>query len=95
VLDLVSSLGKPVSVRDLVRALSLDSPARRELKAVLRRLIADGALVDVRGARVGLPDRMNLVVGRLSCSPSGHGFVVPEARGEGQPDLFVAPANSA
>jgi ribonuclease R len=93
VLDLVSSLGKPVSVRDLVRALSLDSPARRELKAVLRRLIADGALVDLRGARVGLPDRMNLVVGRLSCSPSGHGFVVPEARGEGQRDLFVAPAN--
>jgi ribonuclease R len=89
----VSSLGKPVSVRDLVRALSLDSPSRRELKAVLRRLIADGALVSIRGARVGLPDRMNLVVGRLSCSPSGHGFVVPEARGEGQRDVFVAPAN--
>jgi ribonuclease R len=93
VLDLVSSLGKPVSVRDLVRGLSLDPPARRELKSVLRRLIADGALVKIRGARVGLPDRMNLVVGRLSCSPSGHGFVVPEVRREGEGDLFVAPAN--
>jgi ribonuclease R len=93
VLDLVSSLGKPVSVRDLVRGLSLDAPARRELKAVLRRLIADGALVDIRGARVGLPDRMNLVVGRLSCNPAGFGFVVPEVRREGQGDLFVAAAN--
>jgi ribonuclease R len=93
VLDLVSKLGKPVSVRDLVRALSLDPEARRELKAVLRRLIADGTLVKIRGARVGLPDRMNLVVGRLSCSPSGYGFVVPEARREGQADLFVAAAN--
>ncbi len=93
VLDLVSSLGKPVSVRELVHGLSLDTPARRELKSVLRRLIADGALVKIRGARVGLPDRMNLVVGRLSCSPSGHGFVVPEARREGEGDLFVAPAN--
>jgi ribonuclease R len=93
VLDLVSKLGKPVSVRDLVRALSLDPPVRRELKAVLRRLIADGALVKIRGARVGLPDRMNLVVGRLSCSPAGFGFVVPEARREGQADLFVAAAN--
>lgn len=92
-LDLVSRLGKPVSVRELVSALSLDPPARRELKAVLRRLIADGALVKIRGARVGLPDRMNLVVGRLSCSPAGYGFVVPEARGEGQGDLFVAAAN--
>ena len=92
-LDLVSSLGKPVSVRDLVRQLSLDSPGRRELKTVLRRLIADGALVDIRGARVGLPDRMNLVVGRLTCNPGGFGFVVPEARREGQPDVFVAAAN--
>jgi len=89
----VSSLGKPVSVRDLVRGLSLDPAARRELKPVLRRLIADGALVKIRGARVGLPDRMNLVVGRLSCNPSGYGFVVPEVRREGQGDLFVAAAN--
>ncbi len=93
VLDSVSSLGKPVSVRELVRGLELDGEARRELKTVLRRLIETGALVKIRGARVGLPDRMNLVVGRLSCSPAGFGFVIPEARGEGQADLFVAAAN--
>ena len=92
-LDSVSSLGKPVSVRDLVRGLGLDPTARRELKPVLRRMIEAGTLVKIRGARVGLPDRMNLVVGRLSCSPAGHGFVVPEARREGQGDLFVAAAN--
>ena len=92
-LDLVSGLGKPVSVRELVRRLSLDSAGRRELTPALRRLIADGALVKIRGAHVGLPDRMNLVVGRLSCSPSGHGFVVPEARREGQADIYVAAAN--
>jgi ribonuclease R len=93
VLDIVSGLGKPVSVRDLVRRLSLDSAGRRELTPVLRQLIADGVLVKIRGAHVGLPDRMNLVVGRLSCSPSGHGFVVPEVRREGQTDLYVAAAN--
>jgi ribonuclease R len=93
VLDSVSSLGKPVSVRELVRGLELDAAARRELKSVLRRLIEKGALVKIRGARVGLPDRMNLVVGRLSCSPAGHGFVIPETRREGQGDLYVAAAN--
>ncbi len=89
----MSGLGKPVSVRDLARRLSLDSAARRELTPTLRRLIADGVLVKIRGAHVGLPDRMNLVVGRLSCRPSGHGFVVPETRREGQADLYVAAAN--
>jgi ribonuclease R len=80
-------------VRDLVHRLGLDGPARRELKAVLRRLIGDGAVVKIRGARVGLPSRMNLVVGRLQCNPAGYGFVVPEERREGQGDLFVAASN--
>ena len=92
-LDVLSSLGKPVSVRELASRLSLDGPGRRELKNTLRRLIQDGTIVNIRGARVGLPSRMNLVVGRLSCSPAGHGFVVPENRGPDQPNLYVAPAN--
>jgi ribonuclease R len=92
VLDLLAGLGKPMPVRELARRLSLDASGRRELKLTLRRLIKDGAVVDIRGARVGLPSRMNLVVGRLSCSPSGHGFVVPENRGLDQPNLYVAAA---
>jgi ribonuclease R len=93
VLEHISSLGKPVGVRELAERLSLDAAGRRALKAVLRRLIADGALVKIRGARVGLPSRMNLVVGRLSCSPSGYGFVVPDERHEREADVFVAAAN--
>jgi ribonuclease R len=77
----------------MVRRLELTGPSRRELKSVLRRLIAEGSVVKIRGARIGLPARMNLVVGRLQCSPAGHGFVVPEARREGQDDVFVAPPN--
>ncbi|MGE5127143.1 MAG: ribonuclease R, partial [Betaproteobacteria bacterium] len=77
----------------MARRLALDGPGRRELSAVLRRLIADGAIVKIHGARVGLPARMNLVVGRLSCSPSGYGFVVPEKRSPGEADLYVAASN--
>ena len=80
-------------MRELVQRLRLTGAGRRELKATLRRLIAEGAVVAIRGARIGLPARMNLVVGRLRCSPSGYGFVVPEARRPGQLDLFVSAAN--
>ncbi|MFI5041688.1 MAG: RNB domain-containing ribonuclease, partial [Acidimicrobiales bacterium] len=89
-LDLLASHGRPLAVRDLVRRLELDGDGRRELKGLLRRLIADGAVVNIRGARIGLPARMNLVVGRLQCSPAGYGFVIPETRDEGQADVFVA-----
>jgi ribonuclease R len=85
--------GKPISVRDLVRRLDLGAPARRELKPELRRLLEAGSVVRIRGTRIGLPDRMNLVVGRLSCNPSGFGFVVPEARQGSQPDVYVSAVN--
>src|SRR5919108_408998 len=51
VLELMQRDGKPVSVRELVRRLRLDSDERRELKAVLRRMLSDGE-VEAEGARV-------------------------------------------
>jgi ribonuclease R len=97
VLELLAGQGKPMGVRDIVRRLGLDAAARRELKGVLRKLIADGALVKIHGARVGLPSRMNLVVGRLTANPAGFGFVVPD-KAAGAPrtregDVYVSAVN--
>src|SRR5260221_3953150 len=83
--------------RDIVRRLGLDAPGRHELKDVLRRLIADGQLVKIHGARVGLPDRMNLVGGRPPANPAGFGFVVPD-KPAGAPrtregDVYVSAVN--
>ena len=93
VIALLADLAKPVSVRDLVRRLDLEKEARRELKEVLRRLIGDGEVVKIRGSRIGLPSRMNLVVGRLSCNPAGYGFVIPENRQPGQGDVYLSAVN--
>src|SRR6266540_3708754 len=93
VLELLARDGKPVSVREVARRLDLDADARRELKPVLRRLLEDGEVVKIRGTRIGLPSRMNLVVGRLTCNPAGFGFVVPENRRPGQPDVYVSAVN--
>jgi len=91
VLEQLRATGKPVSVRDMVRKLELGTDARRDLKPLLRRLIEDGEVVKIRGARIGLPSRMNLAVGRLACNPAGYGFVAPEGRG--QPDVYISAAN--
>jgi ribonuclease R len=93
VLSFLADGGKPVSVRDLIRRLGLESEERQELKSVLRRLIEEGAVVKIRGTRIGLPSRMNLVAGRLTCNPAGFGFVVPETRKSGEPDVYVSAVN--
>jgi ribonuclease R len=93
VLDLLREGGKPVAVREMVRRLDLGKEERREMKALLRRMIDDGEVVKIRAARIGLPSRMNLVVGRLTCNPAGYGFVAPEQRREGQEDVYVSAVN--
>ncbi|MGE0456156.1 MAG: ribonuclease R [Vicinamibacteria bacterium] len=93
-LELLLQDGKPVSVRDLARRLDLDRQGRHELNAELRRMIGDGEIVKISGSRVGLPSRMNLVVGRLTCNPGGFGFVVPEAGAPSRAtDVYVAAGN--
>jgi ribonuclease R len=84
---------RPISVRDLVRRLGLGPDERRELKPLLRRLIEEGRIVKIRGARIGVPSRMNLVVGKLSCNPAGFGFVVPEDRQRREADIYVSAVN--
>ena len=55
---------------------------------------ADGQLVQTRGNRYGLPDRMNLVVGRITTNPRGFGFVVPDRPlEEVAGDIYVAGSN--
>jgi ribonuclease R len=78
-LAFLAESNKPVSVRELVRRLGLGGSERRELKGVIRGLLAEGLVVNIRGARIGLPARMSLAIGRLTCAAAGHGFVVPEA----------------
>src|SRR5688500_15588729 len=84
----------PATARELIRVLKIPREERATLKRQLTSLVADGALVLVRGNRYGLADRMDLVVGRLEGHPSGFGFVTPERPLEGvQGDVFVAPPN--
>jgi ribonuclease R len=93
VLRFLLNEGKPVSLRELIRRLDLDKESRRELKDLLGRLIEDGEVVKIRGGRVGLPSKMNLVVGRLNCNPAGYGFVIPDHATGRENDVYVSAVN--
>ena len=89
-----TSYGKNTSyltVKELLQTLRIAPDARASFKRQLRSLVASGALVEIRGHRFGVPDRMNLVVGRVSTNPRGFAFVDPETVAEGGPaSIFVA-----
>jgi ribonuclease R len=80
----------PATSRELLRVLKVSRDERTSFKRNLKSLVGDGALVEIKGNRYGLPDRMDLVVGRLDGHPSGFGFVKPERPIEGLTrDIYV------
>ena len=84
----------PATPRELLRDLRIPRDERAAFKRNLRNLVNDGALIQIKGNRYGLPDRMDLVVGKLDGHPSGIGFVAPERPIEGlKKDIFVAAPN--
>jgi len=84
----------PATSRELLRVLKIPRDERTSFKRNLRSLVSDGALVEIKGNRYGLPDRMDLVVGKLDGHPSGFGFVAPERPIEGLTrDIYVAEHN--
>ena len=81
----------PATARDLARILKVPREQRATFTRHLKALLASGELVQVRGNRFGLPEKMDLMVGRLQVNPSGFGFVAPERKGDADvhPDIYI------
>ena len=76
---------KPWHLQELQNQLKLS--ARSPLRQVLTDLIDEGKLIRTRRRTYGLPQEMNLVLGRLQITSGGYGFVLSEK--EGEKDLFI------
>ena len=84
----------PATPRELLRELRIPREDRAAFKRHLRNLVNDGSLIEIKGNRYGLPDRMDLVVGKLDGHSSGIGFVAPERPIEGLKKDIVVPAHN-
>ena len=83
----------PATPRELIKALKIPQEERATFRRLLKSLVATGELVQTKGGRVGLPDKMDLVVGRLQMNAAGFGFVIPDKAGGDAPDVYVSAAN--
>jgi len=83
--------GHPASAKELVQLLDVPREQRATFRRQLRALAAEGTLVEVRGHRYGVAEKMDLVVGRLQAIAGGSAFVVPDTPRPGG-DVFVPAA---
>lgn len=76
---------KPWHVQDIQKQLKVSD--RADLRRELSSLTEEGRLIRTRRRTYGLPQEMNLVVGRLQVTAGGYGFVITDK--EGEKDLFI------
>ncbi len=82
---------RPMALEELMKELAVPAVERHQFKRLVLDLVREGTLVETRGSRYGLPQKMDLVVGTLKGHPDGYGFVLPEEPGAS--DLFVGARN--
>ena len=81
---------KPLTVTELEEALHIqDSTEFKELVKALVYMEEKGYIVRTRSNRYGLPEKMNLVRGRVSGHAKGFAFVIPDE--PGLDDIFIPP----
>jgi len=79
---------RPLAAEDIAQELELKGKELSEFWDTLDELEAEAAIIKTRFAKYGVPARMNLVVGTLSASEKGYGFVLPVVQDE--PDVYIS-----
>ncbi|MBM7456932.1 ribonuclease R [Oceanisphaera litoralis] len=88
ILELIKTKQGPVSRDDVFAELALEGEEQAEaLRRRLRAMERDGQLVFTRNKCYALPDKLNLIKGRVIGHREGFGFLRPEDGGD---DLFLS-----
>lgn len=69
---------KPMLREELARAFEIDSVDYRDFYKLLDEMEKEGLIIKTHKDRYGIPEKMNLVVGKLQCNQRGFGFVIPD-----------------
>ena len=76
----------PMKAKEIAKGLAVAPRNFREFRDLLGSMLERGRLYRVRGQRFAVPEKVNLVAGRVSVTQKGDGFVTPDQGGQ---DVFV------
>ena len=88
ILQLLTEAGCPVDVDAFAKQLAITEAEQELFQRRVGAMQRDGQLMLNRKKQLCLPDKLDLIKGRVEGHPDGFGFVVPD---EGGDDLFLSP----
>ncbi|SEC40092.1 ribonuclease R [Paenibacillus sp. GP183] len=79
---------KPMTYQELEQHFGISTAADfKELLKILNELEHEGLILRTRNDRYGIPERMNLLRGKLQAHAKGFGFLIPDDREH--PDVYI------
>lgn len=81
---------KPMLPEEIATAFQVDRGQYREFIKVLDEMEKEGLIFKTKKEKYGVPEKMNLVIGRLQGHPKGYGFIIQANSNE---DVYVAAEN--
>jgi len=81
---------KPMLKKELMQAFNIDKGQQKEFGQALNDMEKEGLIIQTKTNRYAVPERLDLVVGRLEVFPKGFGFLISEKKDS--EDLFIPPS---
>jgi ribonuclease R len=75
-----------MKAKEIAKGLKVAPRDFRDFRSLLRSMLEAGRLYRVKGQRFAVPEKVNLVAGRVAITQKGDGFVAPDQGGQ---DVFV------
>ena len=68
---------RPLRLIDLCRSLAIKRNQITSLRKILKSMVREGTIIQIKGDQYSLPRETELVTGTLRGNPKGFGFVIP------------------
>jgi ribonuclease R len=88
ILQVLAEQGVPVSEERLMRLFEIGAAESENFTRRLRAMERDGQIIRNRKNAICIPEKIDLIKGRVEGHPEGYGFLIPE---DGSADLFLGP----
>ena len=75
-----------MKAKEIAKGLRVAPRDFRDFRTLLRSMLERGRIYRVKGQRFAMPEKVNLVAGRVAVTQKGDGFVTPDQGGQ---DIFV------
>ncbi|RKX29757.1 MAG: ribonuclease R [Candidatus Zixiibacteriota bacterium] len=70
---------RPLKPRELAREIGISEKEYPAFRRLVKKLIENGKLVDLRRGKIGVPSELNLVVGNISLTRGGKGTIFTDS----------------